>query len=78
MQKKPPVICFFLKDLLMYIYIIFLLSFLYMKHHIKKMQHLIKQRGYMIAFLMVALMVTSWIYTFGEAVNAAVISTYLG
>jgi hypothetical protein len=49
-----------------------------MKHHIKKMQHLIKQRGYMIAFLMVALMVTSWIYTFGEAVNAAVISTYLG
>ena len=61
-----------------YVHIIFLLSFLHMKHHTKKIRHFLQQRGYMIAFLMAALMVTSWIYTFSEAVNTAVMSVYFG
>ncbi len=47
-----------------------------MKKYIKHTRHFLEKRGHMVAFLMMALMITSWIGTFQESVNASMISAY--
>ena len=47
-----------------------------MKKHIEQSRQFLSQRGHMLSFLMMALMVTAWVNVFQEEVSAAVISTY--
>lgn len=47
-----------------------------MKKHIEQSRQFLSHRGHMVSFLMMALMVTTWINTFQDQVSAAVISTY--
>ena len=48
-----------------------------MKKYIKTTHQFLAKRGHMVSFLMMALMVTAWMNTFQETVNASIISTYM-
>ncbi len=47
-----------------------------MEKHLAPSREYLAQRGHMVSFLMVALMVTAWLNVFQDTVNAAAISTY--
>lgn len=47
-----------------------------MKKHIQKSREFIARRGYMFAFLMMALAVTAWVNNFQEIVGPAVVAAY--
>ena len=48
-----------------------------MEKHIASAHQYLAQRGHMVSFLMMALMVTSWINTFQTSVNADIVSVYM-
>jgi hypothetical protein len=49
----------------------------HIKTDLQSNRHFIATRGHMVSFLMMALMVTTWVNVFQDSVNAAAISTYL-
>jgi hypothetical protein len=47
-----------------------------MEKHLAPSREYLAKRGHMVSFLMMALMVTAWVNTFQESVNAAAMSVY--
>lgn len=47
-----------------------------MKKHIQESREFLARRGHMVAFLMVALAITTWINNFQDMVAPAVIDTF--
>ena len=61
--------------MLIYIYLISLTN-TNMEKHLAPSREYLAKRGHMVSFLMMALMVTAWVNTFQESVNAAAMSVY--